>query len=66
MTEDGVNVKRAYNNDHLSSRARVEVPFGFVKLKFRALDRPWTEPESQLDNLVTIALAFLNWLKRHT
>lgn len=49
-----------FNSAHRHARARIEIPFGFIKSKIEALNQPWSEDKEQLDNLVWIAAGIHN------
>jgi hypothetical protein len=49
-----------YNVDVAHLRARVEMPFAWLKTTFKALEVPWAGELEQLDNLVAYASAVYN------
>lgn len=50
----------SFNNQHRKARARIEIPFGWIKRNFKTFGKPWAEPEEQLDNLVYICACIYN------
>ena len=53
--------QRDWNSSCQHIRARVEDPFGLIKMKWKALGKAWGEDEEQQDYLVHIAFAIHNW-----
>lgn len=60
-----VAAKQSYNTEHSDMRARVESPYGTLKIKWKSLADPFREDSIQHNYLVHIAAAAFNWIKRH-
>lgn len=56
------NAQKKENRDHSRLRARVEMPFGWLKNTFAALEKPWAGGLEQLDYLVSYAVGIYNLL----
>lgn len=56
------DAQRAYNREHVDLRARVEMPFAWLKNTFESLRVPWAGDLDQLDYLVSYATGIYNLL----
>jgi DDE superfamily endonuclease len=54
--------QKKYNSDIAHLRARIEMPFGWLKSTFQALAVPWAGELEQLDHLVAYATAIYNMM----
>ena len=57
--------QQTFNKKQKALRAKVEEPFGQMKVLFPTLKQPWAESDKQLDCLVWMAAAIVNIKNKH-